>query len=89
MIVSENCVEYVLTFHAVISLGAVATMANPIYLTSKCLLIITRLPRVIWEQASSPLLVADPFADVYSMQAATDSMVDCSYVVVTFSVFSG
>ena len=36
MVVSENCVEYVLTFHAVLSLGATVTMANPIYLTSKC-----------------------------------------------------
>jgi len=35
MIVSENSVEYVLTFHAVLSLGATLTMANPIYLTSK------------------------------------------------------
>ena len=33
MIVSENTVEYVLTFHAVLSLGATLTMANPIYLT--------------------------------------------------------
>jgi len=36
MVVSENCLEYVLTFHAVLSLGAVVTMANPIYLTSEC-----------------------------------------------------
>jgi acyl-CoA synthetase (AMP-forming)/AMP-acid ligase II len=34
MIVSENCVEYILTFHAVLTLGATVTMANPIYLTS-------------------------------------------------------
>ena len=36
MVVSENCVEYVLTFHAVLSLGATVTMANPVYLTSEC-----------------------------------------------------
>ena len=35
MIVSENCVEYILTFHAVLSLGATVTVANPIYLTSE------------------------------------------------------
>lgn len=34
MIVSENCIEYILLFHAVMSLGAVVTMANPIYLAS-------------------------------------------------------
>jgi acyl-CoA synthetase (AMP-forming)/AMP-acid ligase II len=31
MIVSENSVEYVVTFHAILSLGATATMVNPIY----------------------------------------------------------
>lgn len=31
MIISENTVEYVLAFHAVLSLGATLTMANPIY----------------------------------------------------------
>lgn len=33
MVVSENCVEYVILFHAILTLGATITMANPIYLT--------------------------------------------------------
>ena len=32
LIISENSVEYIITFHAVLSLGATVTMVNPLYL---------------------------------------------------------
>lgn len=44
MILSENCVEYIIAFHAIISLGGTVTMANPQYLPGK-----TRYPQRFFE----------------------------------------